>query len=126
MIFGMNKNIFKLLCMNYNREADKNLYQLWLYNLRCYDEEEVKKAANIIISQDKFFPTLSRMLEVLKDIVKKEDFEDYNSERTVRKKLETLSFKPEWYGKEIKNQEIDESTQREIEDFNNFIKEFRQ
>lgn len=91
MNFGMNKQLFKQLCMNYNRDADKELYELWEYNLRCYDEDEMKQAISIIISQDKYFPTLSRILEVVKDIVNKEVIDD-------RYKIEKLNkIKPSWY-----------------------------
>lgn len=93
-IFGMNKKIFKQLCMNYNKEADKELYELWEYNLRCYDEDEIQKAINIIISNDKYFPTLNRILEVAKNVVAKEIFV----------KDETKYKNTEWYGKEIINE----------------------
>ena len=119
MIIGMNKKLFKQLCMNYNKEADKELYELWEYNLRPYDEEELKKAFGIIMVQDKYFPNLNRVLEVVKDVVNRETFDD-------RYKLEKLDrIKPEWYGKEIKNEPIDEETKKEFEDFNKFIEEFR-
>ena len=91
MIIGMNKQLFKTLCMNYNREADKDLYELWEHNLRCYDEEEIKQAINIIISKDKYFPMLNRILEVVKDVVNKEPLDD-------RYKIEKLNkIKPKWY-----------------------------
>lgn len=123
MIFGMNKKIFKQLCMNYNREADKELYELWEYNLRCFDEDEMQKAVGVIITQDKFFPTLNRILEVLKDIVSKENV--IKSELDIREKMERLNIKPKWLDKEIVNKKIDKETEKEFEDFNKFIEEFR-
>lgn len=115
----MNKQLFKQLCINYNRTADKDLFELWEYNLRPYDEEELKKAFGIIMVQDKYFPNLNRVLEVVKDVVNKELTND-------RYKLEKLDrIKPEWYGKEIENEPIDEETKKEFEDFNKFIEEFR-
>lgn len=111
----MNKTLFKQLCMNYNKQPDKELYELWEYNLRPYDEEEIQQAINIITTNDKYFPTLNRLLEVVKDIVLKETFI----------KDESKYKNTKWYGKEIINQPIDEETQKEFDDFNNFIKEFR-
>ena len=124
MIFGMNKKIFKQLCMNYNKEADKDLYELWEHNLRCFDEEEIQKAISIIITVDKYFPTVNRILEVVKDVVSKESI-DYNSESAVKEKMERLNIKPEWIDKKIINEPIDEETVKEFEDFNKFIEEFR-
>ena len=124
MIIGMNKKIFKQLCMNYNKEADKDLFELWQNNLRCYDEDEMQKAVAIIIAQDRYFPTLNRVLEVVKDVVSKERI-DFNNEDYIKEKMQKYNIKPDWLDKEITNQEIDEETEKEFEDFNNFIQEFR-
>ena len=111
----MNKKDFAKLCFNYNKEPNEELYELWNDNLKPYDEEEIQKAINIIISQDKYFPTLSRVLEVVKEIVSKEIFI----------KDETKYKNTSWYGKEIINKEIDKETQKQFEDFNQSIEEFR-
>lgn len=119
----MNKQLFKQLCMNYNKEADKDLYELWEYNLRPYDEDEIQKAISVIIAKDKFFPTFSRFLEVVKEVVSKEEFD---SEKSVREKMKRLNIKPDWLNnKEITNEPVDKETEEIFEDFNNFIKEFR-
>ena len=39
----MNKKQFKKLCLNYGKDANVDLYELWNYNLRCFDEEEIEK-----------------------------------------------------------------------------------
>lgn len=118
MSFGMNKNLFKQLCMNFNKDADKELYNMWEYNLRCFDEEEIKKAISIIISQDKYFPTFSRLLEVIKGIVNKEQLNI--NENTKREKMVTLKVVPKWLNENIETKEIEED-----EEFNKFINEFR-
>lgn len=119
----MNKKIFKQLCMNYNRDADKDLYEMWEYNLRCYDEDEMQKAINIIIAQDKFFPTLSRVLEVVKDVVKKEDVS--KNEDAIIEKAKRLNINLQWYNEDIEDEPIDDETKKTFEDFNKFIEEFR-
>ena len=43
----------------------------------------------------------------------------------ITKILQNIKVKPEWLDKEITNQEIDEETQKEYDEFNNFLKEFR-
>ena len=123
MIIGMNKRLFKQLCMNYNKEADKELYELWEYNLRCYDEEELAKAINIIIANDKYFPTLSRILEVVKDIVNKENIE--YDEKYMKEKMINSGVIPDWLDKPIINKPIDDETKETYEDFKSFLEEFR-
>lgn len=119
----MNKKDFVKLCFNYNKEPNEDLYELWEHSLRCYDEEEIKEAINIIISQDKFFPTFSRVLEVVKKVVNNEEL---NCEDNVRKNMSRLNIHPEWLDKDIINQPIDEETQNEFDDFQNFLREFRE
>lgn len=123
MIIGMNKKLFKQLCMNYNKEADKELYELWEHNLRCYDEEELSKAINIIIANDKYFPTLNRILEIVKDIVNKENIE--YDEKYMKEKIINSGVIPEWFNKDITNQKIDEQTKKEYDEFMGFIEVFR-
>ena len=118
MIFGMNKSLFKQLCINYNKEADKELYNLWENNLRCYEEEEIQKAINIIISQDKYFPTFSRMLEAVKSVVEKQSLNI--DENYKREKMTSLKVIPEWFDKNIVAEPIEPD-----DEFKNFIKEFR-
>lgn len=119
----MNKKDFAKLCFNYNKEPNEELYELWEYNLRCYDEEELSKAINIIIANDKYFPTLSRVLEVVKEIVSKEDIiydDEYKKE-----KIQKCGVIPKWLDQEIVNQEIDEQTKKEYDEFMGFIEVFR-
>ena len=120
----MNKELFKKLCMNYNKSANKELYELWNYNLRPFDDEEVEEALNIIVGTDKFFPTLSRILEVVKEVVKNKTTAD--SETIVREKMKKHNIHPEWLDKYIENDPIDEETQNEYDDFQDFLKEFRE
>lgn len=120
----MNKKLFKQLCMNYGKDADKELFELWEYNLRCYDENEMQKAISIIISQDKYFPTLNRVLEVVKDVVRKEEI-IRDDENVIKEKMKRLNIHPDWLDEEITNKKIDEETEKEFDDFNNFIEEFR-
>lgn len=120
----MNKKDFVKLCFNFSKEPSEELFELWEYNLRCYDEDEMQKAINIIISQDKYFPTLNRILEVVKDIVNKEEIIQ-DDENVIREKMKRLNIHPEWLNKKIKNQKVDEETKKEFEEFKDFIKEFR-
>lgn len=119
----MNKKDFAKLCFNYNKEPNEDLYELWDQNLRCYDEEELSKTINIIIANDKYFPTLSKVLEVVKDIVNKENIE--YDEKYMKEKMINSGIIPEWFNKDITNQEIDEQTKKEYDEFMGFIEVFR-
>lgn len=65
-ITGMNKKLFISLCMNYNKEADARLYELWEESLKDYDPYVVEKAVSNIMKKDKFMPNLNRILEEIK------------------------------------------------------------
>lgn len=119
----MTEKLFAKLCFNYNKEPNEDLFELWEYNLRCYDEKEIQKTISIIISKDKFFPTLNRVLEVVKEVVSKENCEVSDYEKI--DKMKKLNIIPNWLNKEIINQEIDKQTKDEFNEFNNFIQEFR-
>lgn len=120
----MNKELFKKLCMNYNKSANKELYDLWSYNLRPYSNDEIEEAINIIVGTDKFFPTLSRVLEVIKEVVKHKPIE--NSETVVREKMKKHNIHPKWLDKFITNEPLDEETEKEFNDFQDFLKEIRE
>lgn len=120
----MNKKQFVKLCKNYDKDPDLDLYELWSYNLRPYDDEEIDRTFNKIMLTDRFFPTLSKVLEMVKEIVAVEEI-NFDSENAVREKMEKSGIKPIWLRGEVVNQEIDEETENLFGDFNNFIKEFR-
>lgn len=120
MIIGMNKQLFKQLCLNYNKPADIELHKLWDEELEQYDPEEIERAIRNIMAKDKYFPNLSRVIEEIKKIGFKEISEEKMGERF--KKINVI---PEWYGKEIKNQEIDRETLDTFDDFQDFLKDFR-
>ena len=63
----MNKKLFISLCMNYNKEADARLYELWEESLKDYDPYVVEKAISNIMLKDKFMPNLNRILEEIKN-----------------------------------------------------------
>ena len=119
----MNKKDFAKLCFNYNKEPNEDLYDLWSYNLRCFDEEEMQKTINRIITTDQYFPTLNRLLEVAKQVVREENIE--YDEKQLGGIFERKGVVPEWYGKEIENEPIDEETEKEFKDFQTFLEDFR-
>lgn len=63
----MNRKTYKFLCDNFNREVNPELYEMWKEELLDYDDKLVEQAINQIIRNDKFMPTLSRIIEVIKE-----------------------------------------------------------
>ena len=116
----MKIDLFRRICMNFNKEPNEELYLLWNDELEDYDPIYVEEAIKEILSTDRYFPTIARVVEVLKKIKPREFTEE---EKT--KRMEQRGIVPEWVGKEIKNELIDEETQKEHEDFLKFIEDFR-
>lgn len=96
----MNKKDFAMLCINYGKEPNEELYELWKTNLKDYEDAEIKKAINTIIANDKYFPTFNRIISILKKV------------------------EPEWINKNT-FEEIDEETKAVFDDFQQFLEEFR-
>ena len=64
----MNKNLFRMLCANYGKEANIELHKLWNDELKDFDTYYVEVAIKNIIANDRYFPTLSRIIEELKNL----------------------------------------------------------
>lgn len=64
----MNKKQFVKLCVNFNKEPNEELYELWCEELEDFGPYYVEVAIKNIMVNDKFFPTLSRVLEELKNL----------------------------------------------------------
>lgn len=123
MITGMYdefKRIYKNLCANFQKPLDKDLCEFWFEELEPFDIDELKKTFRNIIAKDRFFPNLNRIYEELKKIQFKEVDEYQKGAR-----FEEKNIRPIWYGKEIRNEEIDYDTQCIASDFENFLSEIR-
>lgn len=116
----MKIDLFRQLCMNFNREPSEDLYKIWNEELDDFDELHVEQAVKNIMLKDKFFPTLSRIIEEIKILPPIE-----LSDEIKRKRMEERGIIPQWLRGEVVNQQIDKETEDLFEDFNNFIEEFR-
>lgn len=116
----MKIELFKKLCANFNKEPNEDLYLLWNEEFKDYDPYYLELAVLSIIRNDTYFPTISRVLEVLKNI--SIEIPEEEKERRMKEK----GIEPEWLNKEIVNQPIDEETKKEYDDFQKFLKEFRE
>ena len=116
----MKINLYKKLCMNYDKEPNEELFNLWNEMLEEYDPYYIELAVNNIIKNDKFFPTFSRLLEEYKNIPAVEIPQEEKEKR-----MRAKGVIPSWLNKEIINQPLDEETNNLFNDFNSFIQEFR-
>ena len=122
MIFGMNKELYKKLCINFNKHPSKDVYQLWDEELKIYKKDEIEKAVTSIIRNDEYMPSLGRIIEEIK--VGQGNYIPNNKSVANGRKI---TAKPEWFDKEFEEEEdIDEETQRVYDDFMEFLKEFRE
>ena len=116
----MNKELFKMLSANYGKEPNVELHKLWNEELIDYDELYIEQAVKNILMNDKFFPTLSRIIEEIKKLPL-----ITITEEEKLKRMEERGVRPSWLRGKVVNQQIDKETENLFEEFNNFIKEFR-
>jgi hypothetical protein len=99
MIFGMNKKLYKMLCLNFNKELDKDMYEFLSEELIDYDPYYVEQAIKKIIREDRFFPNISRILDVIKSIPT-----HYFSEEEKIQRWSEHNIRPKWLDKELANE----------------------
>lgn len=116
----MKIELFKKLCANFNKEPNEDLYLLWNEEFKDYDTYYLELAILNIIRNDIYFPTISRVLEVLKNI----SVEIPEEEK--EKRMKENGIQSQWIDKEIMDHPIDKKTQKEFDDFQMFLKEFRE
>ena len=114
----MNKKMFVQLCINFNKEPNEMLYDLWKEELDGYDVRYINKAIKKIILEDRYMPNLNRVIEVLNNLEY-----IYITEEEKLLKMSEIGVKPDWVDKKIINEPIDEETKKEFEVFKTFIEE---
>lgn len=99
MIIGMNKGLYLMLCNNYNKQPDKKLYELWQEQLSDYSDTQIENAIKKILKEDKYMPTLARIIEMI-----------------------DTTILPEWFDKDI---EYERASDEEIEEIDRLLKEIK-
>ena len=107
----MNKTLYKKLCMNYGKELDKETYEFMEEALRQYDDKLVEQAIKQIIMNDKFMPTLARIIEVIKEQPILEITEEDKLERWEKKGIH-----PSCLDKTITNERLTDEELAELEE----------
>lgn len=114
----MRIELFKKLCMNFNKEPNEDLYLLFDEQFGEYDPYYFEQAIAYIIKNDNYFPTVARVLEVLKELPS----EEIPTEEKKRR-MKQMGVSPAWLDMVFEDEtELDEE---ESEDFKNFLESFR-
>ena len=111
----MKIDLFKQLCMNYDKVPNEELYILWKNELKDFDPYYIEVAIKNIIARDRYFPTLSKILEELKNVPAMEIPQEVKIKR-----MKDKGVIPSWL-----NQNINESEIEVDYEFKNFIEGFR-
>jgi len=116
----MKVELFRKLCMNFNKEPNEELYLLWKEQFDDYDPYYLEIVINNIIANDSYFPTISKVIEEFK----KTNCKEIPVKEKERRKKEKNVI-PNWLYKEIINQPINNEVEKKYNNFNSFLEEFR-
>ena len=108
----MNRKLYSLLCDNFNKQKDDEHYQMIKEVFKDEDSLLLERALIKIINEDKFFPSVARIREVLN--------EQSNIPLTKEEKLkrwEKEGITPSCLSKEPEETQISEEELKELEDF---------
>lgn len=109
----MNRKLYSLLCDNYNKPKSEEHYQMLK---EIFDDEDpimLERAFNKIINEDKYFPSVVRIKEILDEVWKK----PLTKEEKL-KRWEKEGIIPSCLSKTPKDEEIDDEELKALqEDF---------
>lgn len=113
----MDRKFFKMLCDNFGKTLNADLYELFDNELKDYDPILVERAVKKILDENKFFPTLSDIKNIIKDLP-----ELKISDEEKIKRWNSKGIQPSWLNEE---QEIEEITEEELEELKDLLKDFK-
>lgn len=99
----MNKKQYITLCSNFNKSKDKEHYELLEEMFKNEDEIYMDRAVKKIIQEDKYFPSVARIKEVLDEVHKEPLSEDEKLKKWAKE-----GFCPSWLSKDKKNLSYEE------------------
>ncbi len=106
----MNKKMYIALCSNFNRPKEKDHYELLEEMFKEEDEVYMEEAVKIIVSEDKYFPSVARIKEVLNKLHDEPITEDIKL-----KKYAKSGIIPKWLGKGKKDLSFEELKEYQTE-----------
>ena len=114
----MNKKLYKMLCVNFNKEPDKDMYELLEETLYGYDDYLIKDTIDYIIKNDKYMPNIARIIEVLKSMPN-----ERLTDKQKIKRWEEKGIHPNWLDIEIKREPISDEDLKQLE---NLMKKYKE
>lgn len=109
--------LYNQLLLNYNKEFDEDMFEMWYEELEQYGLKYIKQVFRKTMMQNKFMPTLKEVIDELKNI----KYEALTEEEKIEKLQEQGIFL-KWVDKEIKNEPM---TEAELKEFEDLLKEFK-
>lgn len=109
---GMVKKLYEKLCINYNKQKDIEQCELWNELFGNEDPLLLERAVKKIINEDKYFPSVARIREVLNE---QSNIPLTKEEKLKRWKKEGIT--PSCLSKEPEETQISEEELEELEDF---------
>ena len=106
----MNRRMYSVLCDNFNKQKSEDHYELLKENLKNYDPVYLERAINKIVSEDKFFPSVAR----LKEVVEMVSSEPLTKEEKL-KRWEKEGIVPECISKEPQEEQIQDEELKELQ-----------
>lgn len=113
----MNRKLYSTLCANFNKQKDDEHYQMLKENFLDEDSLYLERAIKKIIQDDKYFPSVARIKEVLNEVWKTPLNEDEKLKR-----WEKEGIKPSCLDKEPQEIEISDE---ELDDLQDFFSQFK-
>ena len=115
----MNKKLFKMLCDNFGKPLNIDLYNLFDSELKDYDPILVETAILKILNENKFFPALSDIKNAIKDLS-----ELIISDEEKIKRWKSKGITPDW----VENPELcveEPASAEEIAEMEALLAEFK-
>lgn len=106
----MIKQIYALMCDNYNRPKTKEHYEMFKDTFQDEDEVYLLKAIKKIIREEKYMPNIARIREVLNEVYQEPLTQE---EKLARWKKEGIV--PSCLSKEPSEEEMSEEELKELE-----------
>lgn len=108
----MNRKLYSLLRDNFNKQKDDEHYQMIKEVFEDEDPLLLERAIKKIINEDRFFPSVARIKEVLNEL---SDIPLSKDEKLKRREKEGIT--PSCLSKEPEETQISEEELKELEDF---------
>lgn len=106
----MNKKHYMTLCSNFNKTKDKDYFEMLEDMFKNVDEIYMERAIKKIISEDKYFPSVARIKEVLDEM-----YEEPLTKDEKLKRWEKEGITPSCLNKEPNEEDVSDEELQELQ-----------